>query len=628
MYNDTPLAKVFGSFFQKRTTCLTLFRTGGDYSWRIRMLGTLVALLGATAVAVPITRWLGLGSIVGYLIAGIAIGPSGLGVVTAVDQIADVSELGVVMLLFLIGLELRPHRLWILRRAVFGLGLGQMVPSALVLAGIAHLAGVGWAGAAVLGTGLALSSTAIVLPMLGERTLLASTAGRDAFAVLLFQDMAFIPLVAVVPLLAGSALPHAVPWLDVARGVGVIAAILVGGSLLMPLVFRVVGGAKTPEVFTATALLLVVGTAALAQWAGLSMSLGAFLAGVVLSDSDYRHELEADIKPFEGLLLGFFFISVGMAANLSLAVQRPGTVAAWLGVLLVVKVAIAFGLEWWKRGIWKSAVRFAIALPEGSEFSFVLFGAAVAAGALEQAQADMATFAVALSMVVTPLLFAASERFLVPRLTVQKKPVYDVIEDADAPVIICGFGRVGQIVGRVLRMQQIAFTALDEDESQVEVVRRFGTKVFFGNPTRVDVLRAAGAAQARVLVVALDDMDSGMLVVELAKRHFPQLAIYARARNRRHAHRLMDVRIDGIVRETFFSSLRLTELVLEGLDVPKAEAERAIELFRVHDEADLARTHAFAGDEVKLSQDARETADELLALFEADRAGAGGPPDA
>lgn len=583
------------------------------------MLGTLVALLGATAVAVPLTRRLGLGSIVGYLVAGIAIGPSGLRLVTDVDQIGEVAELGVVMLLFLIGLELRPHRLWILRKAVFGLGLGQMVPTALLLAVLAHLAGVAWAGSAVLAAGLALSSTAIVLPMLGERGLLPSTAGRDAFAVLLFQDMAFIPLVAVVPLLAGGALPHGVPWLDVARGVAVVAAILVGGTLAVPLVFRVIGGAKTPEVFTATALLLVVGTAALAAWAGLSMSLGAFMAGVVLSDSEYRHELEADIKPFEGLLLGFFFISVGMGANLALAVRSPGTVAVWLGVLLGVKMAVAFALGWWKRGTLQSATRFALALPEGSEFSFVLFAAAVSAGALAQAQADLATFAVALSMVVTPLLFAASERFLVPRLKARRMPVYDAIDDAVAPVIICGFGRVGQIVGRVLRMQQIPFTALDDDEAQVEVVRKFGTKVYFGNPARLEVLRAAGAEQARVLVVALDDMEASMLVVELAKRHFPRLAIYARARNRRHAHRLMDVGIDGIVRETFFSSLRLTEKVLEGLDIPPEAAHRAVEMFRVRDELDLERTQAFAGDEARLIQNAQEQADELQALLEADR---------
>ncbi len=582
------------------------------------MLETLVALLAATAIAVPISRRLGFGSILGYLVAGGVIGPSGLRLVTGVDQIASIAELGVVMLLFLIGLELRPHRLWILRKAVFGLGLGQMVPSAMLLAGLAHLAGVPWSGAAVLGAGLALSSTAIVLPMLGERNLLSSTAGRDGFAVLLFQDMAFIPLVALVPLLSGAPVPTHVPWHEVARGLAVIAVILVGGSFLVRPIFRAVGGAKTPEVFTATALLLVVGTAALADWAGLSMSLGAFLAGVMLSDSEYRHELQADIEPFEGLLLGFFFISVGMSANLGLAARHPAAVAVSVTVLVAAKIAVAFVVGMIKRRSVKSALRFALALPEGSEFSFVLFGAAVASGALAQDWADLATLVIAVSMVVAPVLFAVSERLIIPRLEIRKEPVYEAIDAPPAPVLICGFGRVGQIVGRVLHMQRIPFTALDRDPGQVEVVRRFGEKVYFGNPTREEVMRAAGAETARVLVVALDGMDESLLVVEMAKRHFPHLSILARAHNRRHAHRLMDVGITGIVRETFFSSLRLSEMVLERLEVPAESAHRAIELFREHDERTLEETHAVAHDEQQLIQSTHQAAQELMELFETD----------
>ncbi len=583
------------------------------------MLETLAALLGATAIAVPITRRLGLGSILGYLVAGVVIGPSGLRLVTNVGQIASVSELGVIMLLFLIGLELRPHRLWILRKAVFGLGLGQMVPSALVLAALAHVAGVPWTGAAVIGAGLALSSTAIVLPMLGERNLLSSTAGRDSFAVLLFQDMAFIPLVALVPLLSGGPVPTQIPWLAVARGLAAIAVILVGGSFLIRPIFRMVGGAKTQEVFTATALLLVVGTAALADWAGLSMSLGAFMAGVLLSDSEYRHELQADIEPFEGLLLGFFFISVGMSANLGLALRSPATVAVSVVVLVVTKIAVAFLLGLVKRGNVRNSLRFSLALPEGSEFGFVLFGVAVAEGVLAQPQADLATLVIAVSMVVAPILFAASEQLVIPRLGRRPEPVYDRIDGPPTPVIICGFGRVGQVVGRILRMQRIPFTALEKDLSQVEVMRRFGAKVYFGNPTREEVLRAAGGETARVLVVALDDMDETLAVVEIAKRHFRNLAIFARARNRRHAHLLMDVGITGIIRETFFSSLRLTEMVLEALGIPPETAHQSIELFREHDERNLVATHTIAGDEEKLIQSAQQAAQELEGLFEADR---------
>ncbi|HSU05226.1 MAG TPA: cation:proton antiporter, partial [Acetobacteraceae bacterium] len=514
----------------------------------------------------------------------------------------------------------RPHRLWVLRKAVFGLGFGQMIPSTAVLAILTHLAGVPWTGAIVLGAGLALSSTAIVLPMLGERNLLASTSGRDSFAVLLFQDMAFIPLVALVPLLSNPGAATHVPWWDVAKGVAVIAVILVGGSFLIRPLFRAVGGARTPEVFTATALLLVVGTAALAHWAGLSMSLGAFMAGVLVSDSEYRHELQADIEPFEGLLLGFFFISVGMSANLPLVIHRPAAVVVGMLVLVVAKVAVAFVLGLIKRRNVRSALRFSLALPEGSEFSFVLFGAAVASGALAQPQADLATVVIALSMMVAPVLFAASESWIIPRLETRKEPVYDIIDDAVAPVIICGFGRFGQIVGRVLHMQRIAFTGLDKDPGQVDVVRRFGSKVYFGNPAREEVLRSAGAETARVLVVALDEMDETLQVAEMAKRHFPDLAIFARARNRRHAHLLMDLDIAGIIRETFYSSLRLSEMVLEQLDVPPDSAHRAIELFREHDERRLVETHAIAHDEQQLIQSTQQAAAELMDLFEADSA--------
>jgi CPA2 family monovalent cation:H+ antiporter-2/glutathione-regulated potassium-efflux system protein KefB len=587
------------------------------------MLQTLVPLLAAAVIAVPVSRRLGLGSIVGYLVAGVLIGPDGLRLVTDVAQIAGVAELGVVMLLFLIGLELRPHRLWVLRKAVFGLGLGQVVPSALLLAAAMTLAGVPAEGAVVLGTGLAFSSTAIVLPMLTERGLLSSAAGRDAFAVLLFQDIAFIPVVAVLPLLtphgAAAAAWH-VPWFKIVRAIGVIAAILLGGARLVPRVFRKLGGAKTPEVFTAVTLLLVAGTAALADWAGLSMSLGAFLAGVVLSDSDYRHELQANVEPFEGLLLGFFFTSVGMAADLTLAIHRPAMILGGVAALLAVKTAVGFVLGLIKRRNLASGVRLAMALPAGSEFSFVLFGAAVSTGALARAQADAATLVVAVSMLLTPLLFAAGERFVVPRLSKPKEPVYDAIDDGVTPVIICGFGRVGQIVGRILALQKIPFTALEKDEAQLEVLRRFGTKVFFGDAARPEVLRAAGGDTAKLLVVAVDGVEDSLRVVQLARRYHPNLRVYARARNRNHAHRLMDLNVDGLVRETYFSSLRLAEVVLGGLDLSPATARRTVQLFRERDERALEESHAYANDESALIQSGQQVAAELQGILEADQA--------
>ena len=592
------------------------------------MLETLVALLGASVIALPVTRLLGLGSILGYLLAGVAIGPAGLGLVRQSGQIDAVSALGVVMLLFLIGLELRPHRLWILRGTILELGLGQLVPSAVAIALLAHLAGLPWHDAIVLGAGLALSSTAIVLPMLADRKLLSTTAGRDGFAVLLFQDIMFIPLVALVPLLGHGipALPQhlptaaEVPWKAVARGLVATAVILVGGTLAVPPMFRLVGRLRSPEVFTTTALLLVVGTAALAQWAGLSTSLGAFMAGVMLSDSEYRHAIQTDIEPFEGLLLGFFFISVGISADLALVLIHPWEIFAGLALLLAVKIAISFALGWIKRRNLSSALRFASALPEGSEFSFVLFAAATKAGVMAKSSADLATLIVALSMIATPILFAGSERLLIPRLQPKRetRPA-DRIEPEDIPVIICGFGRMGQIIARVLSVQRIAYTALDADAKRIETVRRFGQKIYFGDPTRLDLLRSAGAERAKILIIALDDRDAILTLAAMARREFPHLTVIARAHDRNHAHRLMDLGITEIVRETYFSALRLSELTLDRLGIGVATARQTVAMFRAYDEKLLLESHAYADDERRLIQTTEQAAAELADLLEADR---------
>jgi monovalent cation:proton antiporter-2 (CPA2) family protein len=583
------------------------------------MLPTLVALLAAATVAVPLTRRAGLGSVLGYLLAGVAIGPFGLRLVNDVDAISGVASLGVVMLLFLIGLELRPKRLWVMRKAVFGLGTAQLVITTALLGYFAHLAGVSWTGATVLGAGLALSSTAIVLPMLAEADLLQARAGRDGFAVLLFQDVAFIPIVAIVPLLAEKALPDHLPWLDVAWAALAVGVILIGGRFAIPPLMRAIGGARTPEVFTSAALLIVAGTAYIASLAGLSMSLGAFMAGVLLSQSEYRHELEADIAPFEGLLLGFFFISVGMSVDLGLAITHPIGLVAGTATLVAAKAAVCFVLARIAGAGRADAVRFSLALPQASEFGFVLFGAAVAFGALEPQAAAMATLVAAVSMAATPVLFALSERFLIPYLEAKPEPDFDTIDAASAPVIICGFGRFGQIVGRVLRMHGIPFTALERDPGQVDVVRRFGNRVYFGDPARPNLLRAAGAEQAKLLIVAQDDMENVLRIVDVAKRSFPKLKIFARARNRRHAYLLMDRAVDEFVRDTFYSSLKMAEDALVALGVPPAEAKRSVEFFREHDERTLRETHAFYKDEEQLIQSTQQSTDELMALFEADR---------
>jgi len=582
------------------------------------MLLTLLILLAAAVVMVSVSRRLGLGSILGYLVAGALIGPSGFRLVTDVQNISEISELGVLMLLFIIGLELRLPRIWAMRRSVFGLGSAQMAVSGAILTGLAMMAGAPWPGAAILGLGLALSSTAIVLPLLAEKRLLALTSGRDAFAVLLFQDMASVPLIALVPLLAGQR-SGAPLWLSALEAFGAIVAVLLGGRFLLRPLFRAVGGSKTRELFTAVALLVVVGAAALTGAAGLPLSLGAFAAGVILSESEYRHELQADVEPFEGLLLGFFFMSVGMSANLALAVQDPGAILLGVALLLTLKTAIAFGLGRLRGQSTPTAARFSLAISQGSEFGFVLFGAALAVRALGKPEVDRANLIIALSMLASPVLFALSERLLVPRLMTSQPTSGPSVDDATpAPVVICGFGRFGQVVGRVLKSRGIAFNALDAEPDNLETVRRYGYLAYFGDATRLDLLRAVGADQAKVIVLALPDPEQVVRIAELARTYFPQAKVFARARNRRIAHRLMDVGVDDFVRETFLSSLRLTELVLKGLDMSGEQAARTVAAFRQRDEQMLVDQHAFYQDETRLIQTSAEAAEELRTLFEAD----------
>ncbi|MGQ9367552.1 monovalent cation:proton antiporter-2 (CPA2) family protein [Azospirillum sp. ST 5-10] len=584
---------------------------------------TAVVLLAAAVLAVPLAKRLGFGSPLGYLAAGLAIGPNGLALVTDAEAIGHVSELGVVMLLFLIGLELRPQRLWVMRRSVLGLGGAQLGATAALLGGGAALLGTPVAGSVVVGAGLALSSTAIALALLAERDLLSTRGGRDAFAILLFQDLAVIPLVALLPLLGGASagpVDSAGAWIAVAEAAGAVLAVLVGGRLLVRPVFRLVDAAKTPEIFTATALLIVLGTASFVELAGLSMSLGAFMAGVLLSDSEYRHEVKADIEPFEGLLLGLFFVSVGVSADVAGFLAAPAGVLLLVLGLVAVKSAVVFALARLAGATARGAVRMGVVLAQGGEFGFVLFGLAAQDGVLSRADADRATMVVVLSMVVTPFLFAATERWLLPRLAKAPPRPFDRVEqDGAPPVIICGFGRVGQIVGRVLRVRGIPFTALEKSADQVDFVRRYGTPVFYGDPTRPELLRAAGADTARILVVALEDMTENLTVVDMAQRAFPHLTIAARAHNRRHAHLLMDRGVGIIERETFHSSLRLTERILVSHGMDANEARRTVETFRAHDERTLEAQHAVYRDERRLIQSTRDAAAELQSLFEADK---------
>ncbi len=584
-------------------------------------LQSAVVFLLATVLMVPLARRFQLGAVLGYLAGGVLIGPSLLGLVPNDARVAQLSELGVVLLLFVIGLELSPQRLWVMRRAVFGAGLAQVATAALAIGGLAHLAfGLGTAAAIVVGLGLALSSTAFGLQVLAERKELGSAHGRLGFAVLLFQDLAAIPLIAAVPLLAGAAASHtALPNLPaLARTVGVIVAVIVVGRLLLRPLFRAVAATRVAEVFTATALLVVIGTAWLMELAGISMALGAFLAGVLLADSEYRHELEAQIEPFKGLLLGLFFISVGMSANLGLLLREPLIVAGLVLLLLAVKGALLWPLARLAGRIDAiAALRLTALLAGGGEFAFVVFKIAGDRHLLERAQQSLLVLVITLSMALTPLLVAAAG-WLARRLDQAPARPFDTIE-TDAPrVIIAGFGRVGQIVARVLRAHRIPFVALEHSIEQVEISRRFGTQIFFGDPSRPELLRAAQADRAEIFVLATDDPETNIRTARIVRRLFPHLRIVARARNRQHAFRLMDLNVPMVVRETFHSSLEMTRDVLRALGLDAATADAHIARFREHDEAMLRAQYLVYDDEAALIQNAREALLELESLFAAD----------
>jgi len=588
-------------------------------------LAQTAVLLAAAVVAVALFRFLRLSSILGYVAAGLVIGPWGLNLIGEVTRITQVSEFGVVLLLFIIGLELQPTRLWVMRRTVFGLGAAQVVSCALLLGLAAWGLGLAPLAAAVVGFGLSLSSTPLVLQLLAERNQLKTQHGRAAFGILLFQDLAVLPVLAVLPLVSAHAPHGAGPWWGGLLKLLLLVAVVIvgGGRLLLRPALRIVARIRVPEVFTAAALLTVIVTALLANQAGLSASLGAFLAGVLLADSEFRHELEADLEPFKGLLLGLFFVCVGMAANLGLALSEPLTLLAVTAGFLAIKIVAVAALARLGRCRGAAAWRLGFTLPEGGEFAFVLFTLAARQRILSAAVADLLTLAVTLSMMLGPLLLMAHERIGARWLREPAAP-YDTIDARDMPVIIAGFGRFGQIVARVLRVRRLSFTALDSNQTNVDFVRRFGNEVYYGDVSRLDLLRAAGAATARVLVLAVDDVEASLRTAALVREQFPQLKIYARARNRQHAFSLMDLGVEVIVRETYGSSLEMAGRVLEALGESPTAAREAVRRFRAHDEATLAAQYAVKEDENKFRATTVEAAQQLEKLFEADQAK---PPD-
>ncbi len=585
-------------------------------------LEELAVLLAALALAGPLARGLGIAAVLGYLIAGVLLGPFGLGVIISAhdaNEILHIAEFGVVLLLFLIGLELRPKRLKAMRQAILTVGVGQVALTSLVLGAIGAGLGFQWQSALFAGAALALSSTAFALQVLEENDELGTRHGRIGFAVLLLQDLAAIPLIALAPFFAVTAASNAtIDFVAFGKALGTIAAVVVVGRYALDFVLRAVALSRVKEAMTAAALLTVVGVTLIMQQVGLTASLGAFIAGALLAESSYRHQLEADIQPFEGLLLGMFFTAVGMSLNLALLLSQPLLILGLTVGLMAVKALILFGLGRWQGLDAQPARRLALALSQGGEFAFVLLSVGQAAGVLGQSPAELLAVIVTLSMALTPITLTVEKMLF--RKIVAPSRAFDALPDHDSHVVIAGFGRFGQIIARVLRAKGIAFTALDISAEQVEFVRNFGSKVFYGDASRPEVLEAAQIDKAKAFVVAIDDIEASIRTIEYVKQRYPNLPIYARARNRVHAHRLLDLGVTALQRETFLSSLALTRQLLSGLGYSERTVTRAIETFKAHDERRLIEDYKVASDIEKLQARARSDAMTLEKLFQEDAA--------
>ena len=579
----------------------------------------LLIYLAAAVIAVPVAKFLGLGSIIGYLGAGVLIGPWGFKLVTNAESMLGFAEFGVVLMLFLIGLELEPQRLWSLRKPIFGWGSVQLFGSATLLALGAMAFGIDWRLAVVVALGLAMSSTAIGLGVLAERNLMATTSGESVLSVSLLQDIAAIPILAMLPFLAIASGHEAGNWLGAAKAAGTIAAIILGGRLLLRPTLRWIAKSDTPEIFTAASLLLVVATAALMNAVGLSMALGAFLAGVLLAESEYRRELETDIEPFKGLLLGLFFIAVGMNIDFQAVLDRPLLIAAVVVAFLAVKAAVLWAMG---RAMPIPKIErpvFIILLAQGGEFGFVVFQTASQAGVISAPASSFLIAAVTISMILTPLMLVAADRWWIPFLAGGKREIEEIKEPQNEPVIIAGFGRYGQIVGRMLFANGVRPTVLDHDAEQIEAMRRFGWRVYYGDATRLDLMRTAGADKARVIVVAIDDIEQSIDCVKMIRSNFANATIVARARNVQHYYELHELGVTLIERETLDSALMSARSALELLGWQPHRARNLALRFRRHNVAQLAATAPLRKDEARLIAAAKQGRQQLEELFALER---------
>jgi glutathione-regulated potassium-efflux system ancillary protein KefC len=587
-------------------------------------LQATLVYLSAAVIAVPLAKRFGLGSIIGYLAAGIAIGPFGLGLVKDTESILHIAEFGVVLMLFLIGLELEPPRLWAMRRPIFGWGSAQLLGCAAALAGLGMVLGAPPAMALIAGLGLALSSTAVALQVMQERHLLPTNGGQAGFAVLLFQDVAAIPILAIIPLLGVKAQATGNPWLEAAKALGVIVGIIVVGRLLLRHALRWIAKSRSTEIFTAASLALVVGIASLMEAVGLSMALGAFLGGVLLAESEYKRELETDVEPFKGLLLGLFFMAVGMSIDFHALLADWRLVLGLLTGFLVIKGLVLWSLAWAVKVPVAERPVFALLLAQGGEFAFVVFQQAEGTQILSSRHSSVLVGTVALSMLVTPLLLVLIDKWVLPRFAqAQATSPHALAEPQEAPVIIAGFGRYGQVIGRLLYANGLMATVLDHDAEQIDLLRKFGFRVHYGDATRLDLLRLAGAAHARVLVVAIDDIEQSLKLVDVAREHFPHVQMVARARNVQHYYALRDRGVALVERETLDSALLSGRSVLELMGWHPHHARQLAARFRRHSVDQIERMWPHHRDEQALVSMAKQGRQQLEELFAQEREAVG-----
>lgn len=575
--------------------------------------------LGAAVILIPLAKRFGIATVLGYLFTGLLLGPSFLKVAGNPDDLLHFSEFGVVLLLFIIGLELQPSRLWALRQQIFVLGGLQVIVTGVVLMLLSwYFLDIRLSNSFVIGFGLALSSTAFVLQLLGEKKQLATTHGQQAFTILLFQDIAVIPLLAALPFLSGAQEQN-YDWIYFAKVISIFAGMIFVSRFVVRPFFKFVASSNATELLTATALFIVLGVSLLMNYIGLSMALGAFLTGVLLADSEYRHELEASIEPFKGLLLGLFFMSVGMLTNVKLIVAKPLLIIGLAVLLMLIKFLVLTIIARLMGNKNESSIRLGVTLAQGGEFAFVLFSVATAQHLLTREQQNILNLVVTVSMAMTPLAFLLLEKIGNP-LFAKAKPSkeYDKIPNHEHAVVIAGFGRVGQIIGRVLRMHNIEFTAIEKSANQVDFVRKFGNQVYYGNPKNPEILRAAGLENAKVFIIAIGDIELSETVADYAVRNYPHLTILARAKNREHYYRLRDAGVKYIWRETYLSSLDMSRETLEVLGMEPKTARKTVQMFRDYDDALIERQRAIYEDEAEMIASAQSAIQELESLFDSD----------